>query len=136
MAKKRAAVAARGSEIVVVNAAPPARRASGGVSRRRRSAPKQKRRRSVGGGGGGQQIRTRIQGVAAGGFLYGQLIKAFPDMPRLPILGTAGTVAAAVWFLKPKSQIVQDIGIAAAAIAGNSFGQTGSVQGDDLLEND
>lgn len=66
-----------------------------------------------------------------GGFAYGVLVKNFPNLPRLPVLGRSGTVAAAVWFLKPKNQILQDMGIAAAAIAGASFGETGTVSGDD-----
>lgn len=69
-----------------------------------------------------------------GGFAYGVLIKNFPQIPALPVLGRSGTVAAAVYFLKPSSQLLQDVGIAAAAIAGNSLGQTGTVSGDaDIL---
>jgi hypothetical protein len=66
-----------------------------------------------------------------GGFAYGLLLKTFPQIPSLPVLGRSGTIAAAVYFLKPSSQLIQDIGIAAAAIAGNSFGYAGVVQGDD-----
>lgn len=66
-----------------------------------------------------------------GGFGYGLLLKTFPNLPTLPLLGRSGTVAAAVYLLKPKTQWIQDIGIAAAVIAGNSFGATGTVSGDD-----
>lgn len=66
-----------------------------------------------------------------GGFVYGQLVKNFPTLPIVPGLGRAGTVAAAIYFLKPTSTILQDMGIAAAALAGVSFGQTGTVSGDD-----
>lgn len=66
-----------------------------------------------------------------GGFGYGFIKKNFPDLPRLPLVGQSGTVALAVYFLKPKSQWLQDIGIAAAAIAGASFGETGVVSGED-----
>ena len=67
-----------------------------------------------------------------GGFAYGLLIKHFgSSLPTIPLLGRSGTVAAAVYFLKPKSQLIQDMGIAAAAIAGQSFGQNGVVSGDD-----
>jgi hypothetical protein len=104
------------------------RRRSGGGGRRR------SRRRSSGGGGGGSAgIQSRIQRTVAGGFAYGLLIKNFPSLPRLPLLGRSGTVAAAVWLLKPKNQLLQDLGIAAAAIAGASFGETGTVSGDDVL---
>jgi len=66
-----------------------------------------------------------------GGFCYGQLVKNFPSLPRIPGIGRSGTVALAVWFLKPSSRLLQDVGIAAAAIAGASFGETGTVSGDD-----
>lgn len=66
-----------------------------------------------------------------GGALYGMLVKNFPTLPRIPGLGRSGTVAAAIYFLKPSSPWLQDMGIAAAAIAGASFGETGTVSGDD-----
>lgn len=115
---------------MVVNAGPPARRSSGGGIRRRRSSGGGKRRRSRG-GSKSSSITSRIQKVAIGGFCYGQLVKNFPTLPTIPGLGRAGTVAAAIYFMKPTSTILQDMGIAAAAIAGVSFGQTGTVSGDD-----
>lgn len=66
-----------------------------------------------------------------GGFGFGLLKKHFPDLPKLPAVGYSGTIALAVYFLKPNSQWIQDIGIAAAAIAGASFGETGTVSGED-----
>ncbi len=71
-----------------------------------------------------------MQGVAIGGLAFGLIVKNFPQLPRLPGIGRSGTVALACWFLKPKNQIIKDIGIAAAAIAGYSFGETGTVAGD------
>lgn len=122
-----------GNDIVVVNAGgAPARRSSGGGGIRRRRGGGKRRRRSGGkGGGSGASIQTRIQKMAVGGFCYGQLIKNFPTLPTIPALGRAGTVAAAVYFMKPSSTLLQDIGIAAAVVAGMSFGQTGTVQGHD-----
>ena len=120
-----------GSEIVVVNAAPVARRSSGGGVRRRRSRGRKRSRSGGGSNAGGGNIQRRIQGVALGGLGYGLLIKNFPTLPRLPGVGRSGTVALAVYFLKPTNRILQDIGIAAAAIAGASFGETGTVSGDD-----
>jgi hypothetical protein len=77
-----------------------------------------------------------MQGVALGGLGYGLLRKNWSSMPRIPGIGASGTVALAVYFLKPKMKLLQDIGIAAAAIAGYSFGETGTVSGaaeDDVL---
>ena len=139
MAARRTATRS-GSEIVVVNAGPPARRSSGGGIRRRRSSGggKRRRRSSGGGGGGGGNIAKRIQNVALGGLGYGLLVKHFPSLPRIPGIGRSGTVALAVYFMKPKSTLLQDIGIAAAAIAGASFGETGTVSGDgdEILSSD
>lgn len=115
-----------------MNAAPVARRSSGGGIRRRRSSGSGKRRRRSSGGGAssGGNIQKRLQNVALGGLAYGLLVKNFPTLPRIPGIGRSGTVALAVYFLKPKAGIFQDLGIAAAAIAGASFGETGSVSGD------
>lgn len=117
----------------MVNAAPVARRSSGGSIRRRRTSGggKRRRRSSGGGGGSGGNIQKRLQNVALGGLAYGLLVKNFPQLPRIPGIGRSGTIALAVYFLKPKSGLVQDLGIAAAAIAGASFGETGTVSGDD-----
>jgi hypothetical protein len=115
----------------VVNAGgSPARRSSGGggIRRRRRRSGARKRGKSSGGTHG---VQRSIMGVALGGLAYGLLIKNFPSLPRLPGIGRSGTVALAVYFLKPSNKILQDLGVAAAAIAGASFGETGTVSGDD-----
>lgn len=132
MAARRSTTTRSGTELVVVNAGPPARRGGGGSLRRRRSGGGRRRRaRSSGGGGGGGNISSRIQNVALGGLAYGLAVKNFPQIPRIPGIGRSGTVALAIYFLKPKSRLIQDIGIAAAAIAGASFGETGTVSGND-----
>lgn len=74
-----------------------------------------------------------MQGVAIGGLAYGLLVKNFPQLPRIPGIGRSGTVALGVYFLKPRNEILRNVGIAAAAIAGFSFGETGSISGDDIL---
>jgi len=81
-------------------------------------------------------VQTRMQNVALGGLAYGLLSKNWPTMPRIPGIGRSGTVALAVYFLKPNMKLLQDLGIAAAAIAGYSFGETGTVSGDDVLVSD
>lgn len=131
MAARRTTTTRAGTELVVVNAGPPARRSSGGGIRRRRSGGGRRRRARSSSGGGGGNISSRIQNVALGGLAYGLAVKNFPQIPRIPGIGRSGTVALAIYFLKPKSRLIQDIGIAAAAIAGASFGETGTVSGDD-----
>jgi len=131
MARRRAprVQTGRGNDIVVVNTPAPVRRSSGG-SRRRRSRGRS-RRRSSNSVGGGPISQNKLIGQAIGGFAYGFLEKTFPQMPRLPGIGRSGTVALAVYFLKPRNQILRDIGAAAAVIAGYSFGATGTVSGYD-----
>jgi hypothetical protein len=100
--------------------------------RRRSSGGGKRRRRSSSSSHSGGNVQTRIQRTLVGGFVYGLIIKYIgAQLPNIPLLGKSGTVAAAIYFLKPKSQLLQDAGIAAAAIAGNSLGYAGVVQGDD-----
>jgi len=135
MARRRTATrtATRaGGEIVVVNAAQPiARRSGGGGGRRRRTASK--RRTKSSGGGSGGSIEKRLQNTALGGLAFGLLVKNFPNLPTLPGVGRSGTVALAIYFLKPKNKLLQDLGVASAAIAGYTFGETGTVAGDDVI---
>lgn len=108
----------------------PARRSSGGGGIRRRRTRSRGRKRAAS-SSGGHGIQRSIQGVAIGGLAFGLLVKNFPSLPRIPGIGRSGTVALAVYFLKPSNKILQDMGVAAAAIAGFSFGETGTVSGDD-----
>jgi hypothetical protein len=78
-------------------------------------------------------LQHKLQRVAMGGLGYGLLVKHFPNIPILPGIGRSGTIALAVYFLKPSSGLLQDLGVAAAAIAGASFGETGTVSGDDSV---
>lgn len=133
MAKRTTTRTASGTEIVVLGggggalAAPRRRRSGGGGG----SKKKGRRRRGGGAAAGGGNIQSRLQRVAIGGFGYGLVVKHLgAQIPRLPGLGRSGVIALAVWLLKPKHGLVQDIGIAAAAIAGASFGETGTVSGD------
>ncbi len=116
----------------MVNAASPVQRRSGGGGgrRRRSSGGKRRRSRSKGGASGGN-LQSRMQNLALGGLGYGLLKKNWPNMPRVPGLGNAGTVALAGYFLKPSNSLLQNIALAAAVIAGYSFGESGTVAGDD-----
>ena len=75
-----------------------------------------------------------MQRIALGGLAYGLIAKHVTSIPKIPGIGRSGTIALGVYFLKPSSQLLQDIGIAAAAIAGASFGETGTVSGMDADE--
>jgi hypothetical protein len=72
-----------------------------------------------------------MMAVGLGGLIYGFLEKQWPTMPTVPIIGKSGTIAIGCYFFGPKSGIVRDVGLAAAAIAGYSFGKSGVVSGYD-----
>lgn len=72
-----------------------------------------------------------------GGLGYGLIEKHFGDkIPSLPFVGRSGTVAIACYFFASKHPVVKDVGIAAAAIAGYSYGRTGKVSGEDDVDFD
>ena len=83
-----------------------------------------------------------MMGAGIGGAAFGFIEKTFPNMPTMPIIGRAGTVALAAYLLTRRggigaSGIVRDIGIAAAVIAGYQLGKTGKVAGDgDVMGDD
>lgn len=114
---------------MVVNspAAPARRRTSSRRVARRRT--RSRSRSSVGGGGG--SYKNKLVSTGVGGFLYGVLEKSVGDkLPVIPILGKSGTIAVGCYFFGKNNSMIRDLGVAAAAIAGYSFGKTGSVSGD------
>ncbi len=99
------------------------------MTRRKRSSGK---RRASSSSSGGHGFRNRLLGVAAGGAGYGFLVKNFGDkIPKLPFIGRSGTIALASYFFAGKHPFIQDVGIAAAAIAGFTFATDGVINGDD-----
>lgn len=112
---------------MVVSAPAPSRRRS---SPRRRSSGRRRRSISrVSSAYSKASIRTRMGGVALGGLGVGLIEKTFPNLPSLPVVGRKGAIALGVYMLQPKEKLLQDVGIAAAAIAGYEFGKTGTISG-------
>ena len=71
--------------------------------------------------------------------MLGFIEKTFPNLPTVPVLGRAGTVAIGAYFLSRRGGIggggiVRDVALAAAVVAGYQIGKTGKVAGD--LEGD
>lgn len=92
------------------------------------------RRRSSSAGGGRSYL-----GAAIGGAVFGFIEKSFPTLPTLPILGRAGTVAVAGYFLSKRgglghSGLIRDVTMAAAVIAGYELGKDGKISGDDGVD--
>jgi len=107
-----------------------------------RAAPiTHRRKRRVGGAssqGGG--FKDMI-GAGIGGAVFGYIESHFPNLPTLPVVGRAGTVAIACHFLRKQGGLghgvlVRDVGMAAAVIAGYQLGKTGKIAGDDGVDGD
>jgi len=89
------------------------------------------KRRSKGGGAGKALTSERLFATALGGAVLGFIDKSFPNLPTLPLLGKAGTIAVAAYFFgKGKGGLVRDVAIAGASIAGYQIGTTGKISGD------
>lgn len=98
-----------------------------------RAAPHKKkghRRRHSGSSSLSQQSMTSH---ALGGVVYGFIEKNFgKQLPTLPLVGRAGSIAIAAYMLakgRSASGIVGDVARAAAVIAGYQLGTTGAVAG-------
>ncbi len=104
-----------------------------------RAAPLTHRRKRRSGaarsGGSGGGFKDMI-GAGIGGAIFGYIENHFPTLPTLPVIGRAGTVAVACHFLRKQGgmghgQLVRDVGMAAAVIAGYQLGKTGKIAGDE-----
>lgn len=76
-------------------------------------------------------------GAGIGGYIFGFIETKFPNLPTLPVVGRAGTIAIACHFLRKQGgfghgTLVRDVGNAAAVIAGYQLGKTGKISGDDV----
>lgn len=73
-----------------------------------------------------------------GGMILGIVEKQFPNLPTMPVLGRAGTVAAGAYFMSKNGNHpwLRDVALAAASIAGYQLGTTGKISGDDVMGDD
>lgn len=74
-------------------------------------------------------------GAGIGGAVLGFIEKTFPNLPTVPIIGRAGTIAIGAYFLSRRGglgggQIMRDVALAGAVIAGYQIGKTGKVAGE------
>jgi hypothetical protein len=107
-------------------------RAAAPVVNVRVPAPKKVKGRRRHGGFGGSPI-TRMGAGAVGGFVLGFVDKQWqPTWPTIPVLGKAGTIAVAAYFVHKhmKMKIAGDVALAAATVAGYELGATGKISGD------
>lgn len=71
--------------------------------------------------------------AAIGGAALGFIDKSLPQLPTIPMLGRAGTIALGAYFFsrgKSGSGLIRDIALAASAVAGYQLGNQGHVSGD------
>jgi hypothetical protein len=113
--------AAKPQTIVVRQAAPAAKH-----------KPKTHRRRGGGGGGGGDFMGT-VGEPALAGLVLGYINKNQTNIPTLPGVGRAGTLALACWFFRDKHPILRKLAPGFAAIAAYEWQYEGKVQGLDGL---
>lgn len=104
-----------------------------------RAAPIKRRKRHSGGKrtGGARGADTKeFIGVGIGGAAVGFVEKTWgANIPTVPILGRMGTVALGCYIARRQGfggNLVRDMGIAAAAIAGYQLGLTGKISGEDV----
>jgi len=83
------------------------------------------------GGSRGLMSKERI-GIAIGGGLLGFLEKQFGDkIPKIPVLGTTGTIGVAAYLLSDNgnNKLADEVCTAALTVALYTLGNTGSVVG-------
>lgn len=75
--------------------------------------------------------------MAIGGYGVGFIEKQFgAQLPDIPVVGKKGAIALAVLMFKPKNKILQDVGAAAACLAGYQFAKESRIDGDDYDDED
>lgn len=99
-----------------------------------RAKPKRRYHRRGSSVGGAITAKTMI-GAGIGGAVLGFVEKTFPTLPTVPVLGRAGTIALAAYFLSRQGGIgsggiARDVALAAAVVAGYQIGKTGTIAGD------
>jgi len=101
------------------------------VTTSRKGKGKHRRRSSGGGGFGGSGIGGIVVGAGALGLL--EKSGMLKSLPKIPVLGTKGTVAVAAWFWAKHGggQLARNLMLAAAALSAYQFGKEGSIDGDD-----
>lgn len=78
-----------------------------------------------------QSAEKALGAMALGGFILGKIDSSSMNIPTLPVVGRAGTIAiAAHMFAKGKPGMITDVRNAAAAVAGYEYGSKGSISGD------
>lgn len=88
-----------------------------------------------GGGGGRGLFEGKRMGIMLGGFAVGMIQKSGVTIPELPLLGQAGTIGVAAYFLSSggRNKLADEVATAALAIAAYELGSTGKIVGGDYV---
>lgn len=74
-------------------------------------------------------LQARMLAHAVGGAILGFIDKSFPNLPTVPLLGRAGSIAALAYFFGAKHKIAQDVALAGSSVAGYELGKEGKISG-------
>lgn len=109
------------------------------VPARRRASPRKKpEKKHHHRKASGKLSAKSLMAAAIGGAALGYVDKNFPNIPTIPMLGRAGTIALVAYFLSSKGSsvagfsvgsIARDVAIAGAGVAGYELGHDGKVSG-------
>jgi hypothetical protein len=91
------------------------------------AAPRHKKHHHSGGGGG--NVKNKAIACAFTGYAMGMIDKSGTALPTVPMLGRAGTIAAAAILFGKGKGLWGDVALAASAIAGYEMGSTGKISG-------
>jgi len=72
----------------------------------------------------------QMLGHTIAGFGYGYIEKSFPNLPTLPVVGRAGTIAVIAKMAIGKVPYAREVCMFAAGLAGYQMGTQGHVLGD------
>jgi hypothetical protein len=93
--------------------------------------PKGGRRRQHKSGGGG--MMSQLGEPAIAGVVLGWINKNQPTFPTIAVLGRAGTLAVAAYYLRAHIPFASKLAPAFAAIAGYEYMMEGKIAGDDVM---
>jgi hypothetical protein len=101
---------------------------------RQTKVQKAKKHRHHGGGGGSGLMNKRRVGIIIGGGVLGFIEKQFAaQIPKIPVLGTTGTIGLAAYFLSDngRNKLADEVCTAALTVALWQLGNTGSIVGEE-----
>lgn len=96
---------------------------------------KKHRRHHAGSGSSRGLLSSGRTAIMVGGFAVGLIQKMGWSLPKLPLIGTAGTIGLAAFFLSNngRHKLADEICTAALTIAAYELGSTGTIIGQDEL---